>query len=191
MSLPLAFETDLHNIPGAAPYIRASESKIVAWQQHMLLQTIGEDERIKIGLVWSGRQDRRSDRHRSIPFDLVTSLLGDENFIWYSLQVGEPVAQHPNLIDMTHKIHDFSETAALIDNLDLVITIDTAVAHLAGALGKPVWVMLKFSSDWRWLLERSDSPWYPTMRLFRQIRSGRWEDVVEEVQANLKTVCPV
>jgi hypothetical protein len=157
----------------------------------MLLQATVEDKKMKIGLVWSGRQDLRSDRHRSIPFELVTDLLGDENFIWYSLQVGDPEVQHQNLIDMTHRIHDFSDTAALIDNLDLVITIDTSVAHLAGALGKPVWVMLKFSSDWRWLLERSDSPWYPTMRLFRQIRSGGWGDVVEEVQAKLKTVRPL
>ncbi|MBV5337952.1 MAG: tetratricopeptide repeat protein [Deltaproteobacteria bacterium] len=186
MSLPMVFRTHLRTIPECHSYIKIPPAKSLAWKP--LLQQHEKQERMRIGLVWAGRRDQSSDRNRSVPFDFVSILLDCQDFYWYSLQIGEPSPNHPNLIDITSKIHDFSGSASLISNLDLVITVDTSVAHLVGAMGKPVWVMLKYSADWRWLLNCGDSPWYPSMHLFRQEAPGEWGPVISRISSRLSTL---
>ena len=183
MSLPEVFGTDEHSIPACSSYIAVPHDKAAAWRQRLT------DRRglVRIGIAWAGRREYGNDRNRSIPFETVSELLDYEGCCWYSLQIGERNAAHPNLIDLTHKIHDFSDSAAFISNLDLIITVDSAVAHLAGALGKHVWVTLPSAPDWRWMLNRADSPWYPSMRLFRQVRYGEWSTVIEKVLKSLQS----
>jgi ADP-heptose:LPS heptosyltransferase len=145
---------------------------------------------LKGGLAWAGSATHINDRNRSIPLQLLAPL-GRGGAKFYSLQVGDAAVEARrapadlDLIDMTQGIHDFADTAAIIAALDLVISVDTAVAHLAGAMGKQVWVLLPFVADWRWMLHRDDSPWYPTMRLFRQQRPGDWGQVIHRVSAAL------
>ena len=145
-------------------------------------------------MCWSGRPTHRNDRNRSISLEML-SLAGEMGSItFYSLQKGKAAGQAHNLpygmtlVDCTNELNDFSDTASLIENLDLVISVDTSVAHLAGALGKQVWTLLPFRPDWRWLLDRSDSPWYPTMRLFRQSSIGDWSDVIVSIKDALKSI---
>ncbi|HEX4792506.1 MAG TPA: tetratricopeptide repeat protein [Humisphaera sp.] len=148
--------------------------------------------RLNVGLAWAGNPKKRLDDQRSIPLATLAPLASVAGTEFISLQKGAAAAQARNaptglrLIDLTDDLHDFADTAALICNLDLVITVDTAVAHLAGALGKPVWVLLPFANDWRWLRGRSDSPWYPTMRLFRQPTPGNWATPISQIVEELK-----
>jgi hypothetical protein len=145
----------------------------------------------RIGLAWTGRPTHPNDRRRSMPLARLAPLAGAGGASFVSLQKPMPAADaaslglFPGLADVSAELTDFGETAALIANLDLVITVDTAMGHLTGAMGKPVWIMLPKASDWRWLLDRSDSPWYPTARLFRQQTPGAWDPVVAEVAAAL------
>ncbi len=144
--------------------------------------------------MWAGSPGFKGERLRS-PRELshYSPFAGVNNVRFFSLQKGEAAKQaaHPpagmDLTDWTEELNDFADTAALVANLDLIISSDTSVAHLAGAMGKPVWVLLPFSADWRWMLKRGDSPWYPTMRLFRQTRPGEWGPVVRRVVAELQT----
>ena len=143
-----------------------------------------------IGMVYAGKQTDQA--HRSSPFSLWHSLFSLPGLRWFSLQKGEAAevvhdfaGRNSNLIDLTSNINDFGDTAALLDQMDLLVSIDTSVPHLAGALGKPVWLLLPFVVDWRWLLHRSDSPWYPGFRLFRQPTPGQWEPVVAQVRQAL------
>jgi tetratricopeptide (TPR) repeat protein/SAM-dependent methyltransferase len=183
MSLPLAFGTDLATIPARVPYLTIPERErqnaaALAWP-------VGG---LRVGLVWSGSPQHRRDRYRSIPLSLLKPLLNLPNFHFFSLQVGPAKAQLKDasaVIDLAPDSGNLADTAAKIANLDLILTVDTAVAHLAGALAKPVWVMLPFLPDWRWLLEREDSPWYPTMRLFRLPRPGDWDSVIEQIHGAL------
>jgi tetratricopeptide (TPR) repeat protein len=161
LSLPMLFGTTLQTIPAVEPYLTVDPVKAVRWRERL-----PTDNRRKIGLVWAGRAKPVADR--SLDPSLLKPLAEVEGTWFCSLQHGEaPPPAGLALADWTDQMQDFSDTAALISNLDLVITVDTAVAHLAGALGKRVWVMLRHVPDWRWLLDRTDSPWYPTMRLFR------------------------
>jgi hypothetical protein len=147
----------------------------------------------KIGFVWAGSPKNKLDRKRSIPLEQLAKLTTLPGVQFFSLQKGRQSQSLPpemNILDWTNELHDFAETAALIANLDLVVTVDTAVAHLASAMGKPVWVMLPFVPDWRWMLNRDDSPWYPTMRLFRQNSPGDWPGVVESVARELRASLP-
>jgi hypothetical protein len=154
-----------------------------------------------VGLVWSGgfRADQPElwavNNRRNIPLASLAPL-GDADVEFYSLQKGQPAESElsqltcdrwngPRVINHTTLLHDFADTAALIENLDLVISVDTSTAHLAGALGKPVWILNRFDTCWRWLLHRTDSPWYPTVRLYRQERVGNWHGVVERVRTDL------
>ena len=185
MSLPLAFGTTLDTIPGRVPYLTIPHEADTA----RLPDRGGE---LGVGIAWAGSPGHLRDRFRSIPLQLLKPLLDVEEVQFYSLQMG-PAAEELSkadmfleVIDLAPKIEDMADTAALIANLDLVIAVDTAVAHLAGALGKPVWVMLPLVPDWRWLLDREDSPWYPTMRLFRQSTLGDWASVVEAVRSALQ-----
>jgi tetratricopeptide (TPR) repeat protein len=188
-SLPRLFGTTLESIPANVPYIRPDEMHRAAWQQR-----IEAGHEVKVGLIWGGRYTNRCERERSIPLAVFAPLAGVNNVRYYSLQKGMQSAQlaaRPaglEIVDLTGEIKDFADTAAMIVNLDLVISVDTAAAHLAGALGKPVWLLNRYRSDWRWLLDRDDSPWYPDMRIFRQDPGRDWGRVLQRVAAELKTL---
>jgi hypothetical protein len=177
LSLPRIFETRLDTIPAKVPYIHADPERAEHWKSR-LAEHAGS---LKVGLCWSGRAMHSRDIFRSIPPEQLAPLASVEGVRFFSLQKGAATAPPIPLIDPTPELHDFSDTAALINNLDLVITVDTAVAHVAGAMGKPVWLLLSFCPDWRWLLERPDSPWYPTARVFRQASAGDWRAVMLDV----------
>lgn len=184
MSVPSCLDTDLSTIPADLPYLFADPSKIDAWRKRV---GVTRKAQRKVGLVWAGSPTFGNDRYRSIHLADLHAFSGIKSVAWYPLQKGpahdqlaaapEPFRAH----DFTADLHDFDDTAALIMNLDWVIAVDTGVAHLAAALGKPVWLLLPANSDWRWLENRSDSPWYPGMRLFRQTMLGDWTPVVAEV----------
>jgi len=179
LSLPLAFATRLETIPSAVPYLQASSSAVAKWNTRL-----GPNRRLRVGLAWSGRP---MPRHRSIPLGSLLSLLDmDATFVSLQKDVkpedASILSERSDLLHFGDDLQDFTETAALIANMDLVISIDTSVAHLAGALAKPIWVMLPFTPDWRWLLDRDDSPWYPTARLFRQSETRSWEGVIARVR---------
>ncbi|MDR3515503.1 MAG: tetratricopeptide repeat-containing glycosyltransferase family protein [Azospirillaceae bacterium] len=188
MSLPHVFGTDPAHIPASVPYVTAAPDAVAAWRRR-LAAVPG----LKIGLVWAGdprRNDHaahRIDNRRSLHLADFAPLADIPGLALISLQKGEPAAQTQNppaglhLFDWMEEIEDFADTAALIDTLDLVISVDTAVAHLAGALGKPVWILSRFDGCWRWLHNRADSPWYPTARLFRQQQRGDWAPVLKNV----------
>jgi tetratricopeptide (TPR) repeat protein len=184
LSLPLAFKTQIQTIPASIPYLSLNPALIQKWQGI----TGADQEDLKIGLVWAGRPTHKKDRKRSLNFEALESILEIPGITFFSLQKGEAALQiqnRPNrikLINVAEKLADFTETGALIQNLDLVISVDTAVAHLTGALGKPVWTLLPYSPDWRWLLDREDCPWYPSMRLFRQPCPGDWGSVIQSVK---------
>ena len=186
LSLPLAFGTELPTIPAHVPYVYPDTTQVAAWQQRLQANTR------RIGLVWGGNPSMHRNRLRTIPLELLVPLIRTAGTTFYSLQLGpgsEEVKQLPQdvqLIDLAPELKDFADTAAIIANLDLVISVDTSVAHLAGAMGKPVWVLLNKGCDWRWFLEREDSPWYPTARLFRQTTAGDWQDVIARVEAALR-----
>lgn len=173
LGLPLIFKTDLDTIPASVPYLAAPADRLL-WR-HL----VPDESRMKIGLCWAGKE--YPDPRRSCPAALLAPLQGIEGISWYSLQVGWKKILPLPMKDLTCHIHDFSDTAALISRLDLVITIDTSVAHVAGALGKPVYLMLPYAADWRWLINRDDSPWYPTVKIFRQSNQNSWQDVVHRV----------
>jgi tetratricopeptide (TPR) repeat protein len=179
LSLPLVFGTTIDNIPARVPYLRAPTDKQEVWQQRLATRA-----RPRVGIAWWGAQHIA---RRSLPIEALLPLLSWTGIDFHALQKDMPprhrdwLAAHPSLIDHSEALEDFADTAALMSLLDLVITIDTSVAHLAGALGKPVWIMLPHSADWRWLLHRDDSPWYPTARLFRQPRRGNWHAVIADV----------
>ncbi|MBN9561502.1 MAG: tetratricopeptide repeat protein [Alphaproteobacteria bacterium] len=177
--LPRLHATRLATIPAKIPYIAAEPIKASAWSAR--LQTMLPHGYRRVGIVWSGREH---PPNRSISLASLAPIAALEDICLVSLQMAraqDEVAGYfgcAPLLALGHEIADFTDTAAILANLDLVVTIDTAVAHLAGAMGKPAWIMLPYSPDWRWLLEREDSPWYPTARLFRQPAPGQWEPVV-------------
>jgi tetratricopeptide (TPR) repeat protein len=197
LSLPLAFRTTLETIPASIPYLKPHEDKSRFWSEKL-----GEKNRPRVGLVWSGgfRPNQPAafwsfNRRRNIPLDKLAALKNPD-IEFYSLQKGQPAESEianltrnnwegPDIIDFTSLLNDFSDTAALVENLDLVISVDTATAHLAGALGKPVWILISFNPDWRWLLDRTDSPWYPTAKLYRQNEAGDWDNVIHRVKTDL------
>jgi tetratricopeptide (TPR) repeat protein len=192
MSLPLALGITLRNLP-ADPYLAADADKVQTWQGRVE----DLDGRLKVGLVWSGNPLFAAAAQKRCPVDALEGLLSMPDIGWVSLQkdrVDEDIVRlresAPNLLDGGTNLEDFAATAAAITALDLVITVDTAVAHLAGALGKPVWIMLPFAADWRWLVDRADSPWYPSARLFRQRSAGDWQALIERVKQALQTEAP-
>ena len=186
MSLPRIFGTELDTIPADIPYLTADPALSVRWSEEM-----GRFEGYKIGIAWQGNPGHKKDRHRSFRLARFEPLAGIPGLNLFSLQKGVGTEQLEELggrfpvIDLGGRLDDFMETAALVQHLDLVITPDTSLAHLAGALGVPVWVMIPFASDWRWLLDREDTPWYPTMRLFRQRRWGDWDEVFSRMAQEL------
>jgi tetratricopeptide (TPR) repeat protein len=189
MSLPLVFHTDLASIPAQVPYLKADPQLTAEFAQHFVSP---HKTGLRVGLVWSGSPRHTRDPQRSIPLAQLASLIEIRGATFYSLQKG-PTAKDLlnmpidiNLIDLSGYLNDFADTAAALANLDLLVTVDTAVAHLAGALGKPVWILLTHNPDWRWLLDREDSPWYPTARLFRQNVPGDWASVIDCVNCELQ-----
>jgi Flp pilus assembly protein TadD len=187
LSLPFLLQVTLDTIPAKTPYLRPPAGR----EARLPALPDSHASHLKVGLVWRGNPQHKNDRHRSIPAELLEPLLAVPGVVFYSLQVGAPPGEPPprppfdKLIDLTTLIHDFADTALLMKQLDLVISVDTSTVHLAGALGQPAWLLLPCAPDWRWLLGRSDSPWYPTLRLFRQPLPGDWAAVVRDVCAAL------
>jgi tetratricopeptide (TPR) repeat protein len=191
MSLAKVFSFDGAAIPAITPYLRPDSEGIARWQARL-----GAGDALRIGLVWAGNPHHRNDRNRSIqPAELLPlldgSLFGQSGRQFFSLQVGaaaEGISVFPagSITDLAPLLHDLAETAAALTALDLIITVDTSVAHLAGALGRPVELLLPYVPDWRWLLDRSDSPWYPTMHINRQKIAGDWKGVVASLAAEFR-----
>jgi len=185
LSLPLAFGTELHTVPAGPPYIRSDPARAGAWEAAM-----GRKSRPRIGIVWSGSVGLENDRNRSLALAQMLPLLS-YRAEWVSLQKevrrtdADLLAAHTEIRHFGNALKDFADTAVLVELMDLVVTVDTGVAHLAGAMGKPVWILLPFSPDWRWLLDREDSVWYPTARLFRQTAIGDWASVIDRVGVEL------
>jgi hypothetical protein len=183
MSLPLAFGTTLETIPNKVPYLRAEAGRISWWKAR--LEKLPPTR--KFGLVWAGGEENPNNAKRSIPLANFNPLAKIPGIEWISLQKGPAASQLAGapfpIHDWTGEIHDFADTAALVDCLDGIVTVDTAVAHLAGALGKPLWIMIPKSPDFRWLMDRRDSPWYPTARLIRQCSHGIWSGALERLAA--------
>jgi tetratricopeptide (TPR) repeat protein len=188
MSLPLALGTTLGTIPATPWYLRADETQRWRWAARLGPKTVP-----RIGLAWSGNKDYADDRNRSIDLAAFSRVLSD-GAAWISLQkeireTDVPLLRDPPGIAFHgDALADFADTAALVDLMDLVITVDTSIAHLAGAMGKSVWIMLPFNADWRWLIDRSDTPWYPSARLFRQPAPGDWRPVLGAVKDALRIV---
>jgi tetratricopeptide (TPR) repeat protein len=186
MSLPLAFRTTLQTVPADIPYLYADSEQAAKWAQRL-----GPATRPQVGLVWAGRQYAPVDPRRDMPLRLLLPLLAlDADFISLQKDVPQPdralLDALPQLQRHGENLGDFADTAALIANLDLVIAVDTSVAHLAAAMGKPVWLLSRFAGCWRWLLQREDSPWYPTLRVFRQPALGDWDAVITAVHDRMK-----
>jgi hypothetical protein len=190
LSLPGIFHTALRDIPAAIPCLVADPGLVRHWRQEL-----GGIAGLKIGIAWQGNPKYGNDRDRSIPvscFEPLAQFAGVRLLSlqkhWGSEQLHE-VAGQLSVIDLGSRLDEasgaFMDTAAVMMHLDLVVTSDTAIAHLAGAMGVPVWVAIPFVPDWRWLLDRDDSPWYPTMRLFRQKRPGDWAGVFEQIRTAL------
>lgn len=191
MSLPHLLKTRSDNIPASIPYLFPRQADLSHWEK-LLPPTPGL---LKVGLVWAGNSRAQSpglvatDRRRSIAPEMFSPLMDIRGVQYYSLQkIGPSAPAHWNLIDFMADCRDFADTAALIAHLDLVISVDTAVAHLAGALGKPVWLLNRFDTCWRWQLGHEDSPWYPTLRLFRQQQPGNWRDVIIRIKRELTPI---
>ena len=185
MSLPLVFKTDLTNIPADTPYIRSDPGRVAVWRQKL-----GEKNKPRVGVVWSGSMKLKHDR-RSMALAEMLPLFRDWAE-WFTLQpeVRESdaslLASRADIRHLGGELTDFADTAAVIELIDLVLTVDTSVAHVAGAMGKPVWILLPFNPhDWRWMLDGEDSPWYPTARLFRQPANGDWASVIRRVDEAL------
>jgi tetratricopeptide (TPR) repeat protein len=182
LSLPLAFKTGLESIPSKTPYLFASPERVKAWEEQL-----PNSQLPRVGIGWAGNPIFPGDKSRSIGLPRLAPLLSVPGVQFISLQKdmrsgdAELLRQHPQVIHLGDRLDDFNETAAVMSLLDLVISSDTAPVHLAGALGRPLWVLLQYVPDWRWLLDRDDSPWYPTARLFRQPAAGDWDSVVASV----------
>ncbi len=185
LSLPLAFNTVLNTIPSSDGYIASDSGKVAEWKARL-----GERTQPRIGLAWSGSATHANDRNRSVALsDLIARL--PRQFQYVSLQKEtrdadkETLDSRTDILHFDEQLHDFSDTAALCQLMDLVVSVDTSVAHLAGAMGRPVWVLLPFVPDARWLLDRNDSPWYPSARLFRQDNIGDWVSAIDKVRTEL------
>jgi tetratricopeptide (TPR) repeat protein len=186
LSLPLALKMTAATIPADVPYLRADAAAVAQWRQRL-----GElPQRLKVGIAWAGNPMLKNDRHRSIAPSLLAPLAEVPGVRLISLQMtamsgvaanAPTVAAEIGMTDWTAELADFADTAALVANLDLIICVDTAVAHLAGAMARPVWSLIPANNDWRWLIGREDSPWYPTMRIFRQKKLGDWTTPVDQI----------
>jgi tetratricopeptide (TPR) repeat protein len=181
MSLPLAFRTTIETIPSVVPYITVRDNAVEKWRSKLSTQ------KLKVGIAWAGNPDFGGDRDRSILLKNILPVARIDGIEIFNLQKDlrdgdeELLNANPGIVRVDKEINDFADTAAIMMCLDLVISIDTSVVNLAGALGRPVWVLLPLMPDWRWLLDRNDTPWYPTARLFRQVNAGDWTTVLDDV----------
>lgn len=189
MSLPLAFKTTLETIPAEIPYLHADSNKKKQWQQRL-----GSKTKPRVGLVWSGSKHHKNNHNRSISLNSLNPLFNlDIDFHCLQKEISADdmaIATANNMTVHNHLINDFSDTAALIEAMDLIISVDTSVAHLAGALGKQLWLLLAYAPDYRWMLDRDDTPWYPTARLFRQSDPTNWDYLINQVRDALLTKYP-
>lgn len=188
LSLPRAFHTLVETIPSHTPYLRAPPERLTKWANRL-----GPKRGLRVGLVWSGNPAHHRDQVRSIELGALTPLL-DASVTFFSLQKdirpadAAVLAKHSGVIQIADELADFSDTAAVMTELDLIISVDTSTVHLAGALARPVWILLPYLPDWRWLLDRDTSPWYPTAHLFRQDETRRWDSVIPRVRAALSAM---
>jgi hypothetical protein len=197
MSLPLAFKTEIESIPNQVPYIHAPPIRVEYWKTKLPAH-----QKLKVGLVWNGgfRPNQPElwslNARRNIPLAKIAQI-NVPGIDFYSLQKGEPAESEliqsgnqywdsSNFYNFAGELNDFSDTAALIANLDLVISVDTSTAHLAAAMGKPVWLLNRFDTCWRWLIDREDSPWYPTIKIYQQEKMGDWDKVLQRVKKDLQ-----
>ena len=191
LSLPLVFKTELRSIPADVPYVVAPNEKTASWRARF-----ATSKGFKVGIVCSGNPKHKNDHNRSLPLSVFAPLTALTGGPLYVLQKelkpadAATIASNDAFVDLSPELADFTDTAAIIANLDLVISVDTSVVHLAGALGKSVWTLLPFAPDWRWMLDRNDSPWYPSMRLFRQPTPGDWPSVLGQVASALRSLRP-
>ena len=188
MSLPLAFKTTLTTIPSTTRYLQATPEKLAAW-----VNKLGPKTKPRVGLVWSGNAAHKNDSNRSLTLEQLLICL-PEGLDYISLHK-EIRASDQEILDrqgtirtFCHELNDFSETAALCELMDVVISVDTSVAHLASALGKETWVLLPYAPDWRWLLDRQDSPWYQSVRLYRQDEQRDWNNVLQKINTDLLAI---
>lgn len=185
-SLPYVFRTTIETIPAKIPYLFADATKVQRWRQKL-----GSKERFRVGLAWSGAEKHKNDKNRSIRLEEFLALTNVPSVDWHSLQKEyrqpdfELLKRHPEIRQHQGGLHDFSDTAALAECMDLIISVDTGVAHLAGAIGKPVWILLPFSPDYRWMLDREDTAWYPTAKLYRQAKLNDWQNAIARVRQDL------
>lgn len=191
MSLPKAFATQLDNIPGPASYLRVPAVARQHWRDRL---DAAAPNKLRIGLAWAGRAQHHRDARRSLSLAQLAPLLRDPRVAWVSLQKWAPGDLRPDVpegiawIDWTDELGDFADSAALVSELDLVISVDSAMVHLAGGLGKTVWMLDRFDNEWRWLSGREDSPWYPQLRIFRQVAFGDWAPVITGLTQSLQAV---
>ena len=191
--LPRLHGTRLDTIPADIPYLRADAERAAAWKAR--LDTLAAPGHRRIGLAWAGRPTHKNDRNRSVALNRLSAITSVDAVTFIALQVGEAQAQvsryfgRAPLVNLGPEIDDFADSMAVIDGLDLVVTVDTAIAHLAGAMGKTVFIMLPFTSDWRWLEGRSDTPWYPTARLFRPPAPRDWDAMAAAVAVAVTERC--
>lgn len=192
LSIPCSLWKTYGEHAPAVPYVHPDRSDAAAWRER--LDSLGPG--LKVGIAWAGNPDHANDRNRSMRFSQLQPLLALDHVKWISLQKSLGTSDSPEeivssgLMDWTGDLTDYAATAGLIESLDLVVSVDTSVAHLAGAMNKPVWVMIPFAPDWRWLLGRTDSPWYPSLRLFRQRERGDWSAVVDTIRQALENLAP-
>ena len=186
LSLPISLNTSISSIPGYIPYLAVHPNRVAEWSLRL-----GEKRKKRIGLVWSSMSNFKDDSKRSLMlFDLIKAL-PSERFEYICLQKElkdcdkECFENYKNIRFFGDELIDFSDTAALIENIDLVISTCTSIPHLSGALGKETWLLLSYVPDWRWLLGRDDSPWYPSIRLYRQEAAGKWDEPLKKVSADL------
>jgi ADP-heptose:LPS heptosyltransferase len=188
LSLPLAFGTELATIPARIPYLWPLEERLAKWRGR-----VPANGRLRVGLCWAGNSIYGNDRNRSIPLGRFAKLLAVSNLDFISMQkdvtdADAALLRQHGVLQLGQDFADFADTAAVAAMLDLLICVDTSVAHLAGAMGKAVALLLPFAPDWRWLLDRTDSPWYPTMRLFRQGKIGDWDGPIERLRQELDDI---
>jgi Flp pilus assembly protein TadD len=188
-SLPQLFQTELHNIPNPVPYLSMRPERVAFWRSR--LDGMLPPGRLRVGLAWSGRPTHPNNARRSIRLATLAPLLANQSVDFISVQKPFPeddaptAAMYPNFHEISGELESFAETGALLESLDLLIAVDTAVVHLAGALNRPTWVLVPEPADWRWLLDREDSAWYPSLRLFRQAKPTEWGPVVARMQIAL------
>lgn len=188
MSLPAALGLQLSDLPGKIPYLFADTARVEKWRARL-----ADLPRPLVGLVWAGSPTHANDRRRSLTLSELAPL-AQEGITFLALQKGPAAAQADtpppgmSLLSLSDEIHDFDDTAAILSVIDTLISVDSSPVHLAGALGRPAWVLLPFQHDWRWLLEREDSPWYPGMRLFRQAAPGQWHSALQNVARALEAL---